>query len=252
MSDEIYSGLSFDNKHVSMAKYYQNTIILEGLSKWAGAGGWRIGAAIFPNQLTWLKEAIAIIASETYTTVAAPIQYAAVSAFEEYYSDEMQHYLRVCNTVIDGLSKRCVNILRECGVYVAQSKGGFYLMPDFSGIDNMDKLIHDYNGMYGKNKNENTFTSVDFQNYLMDKAHVASLPGTCFGRNPTELLLRLCYVNFDGKNVLENSHELPDDTGINSKDMDAYYEKYCQLTLKGFRKINDLVNNKLSIVCFVY
>ena len=44
LSDEIYSRLTFDKKYLSISNFYpEGTIISSGLSKWCGAGGWRLG-----------------------------------------------------------------------------------------------------------------------------------------------------------------------------------------------------------------
>ena len=49
LSDEIYGQLHHEGNHVSIAKYYpEGTIISSGLSKWCGAGGWRLGTFSFP------------------------------------------------------------------------------------------------------------------------------------------------------------------------------------------------------------
>ena len=40
ISDEIYGLLNHKGEHCSIAKFYKNTIVTTGLSKWAGAGGW--------------------------------------------------------------------------------------------------------------------------------------------------------------------------------------------------------------------
>jgi aspartate aminotransferase len=85
ISDEIYGLLDHSGEHKSIAQYYpEGTIISSGLSKWAGAGGWRLGTFTFPKELHWLQNAMAIVASETYTSTSAPIQYAAITAFEEH------------------------------------------------------------------------------------------------------------------------------------------------------------------------
>jgi len=43
ISDEIYGELHHVGRHVSMARYYpEGTIVSGGLSKWCGAGGWRL------------------------------------------------------------------------------------------------------------------------------------------------------------------------------------------------------------------
>ncbi|RME35196.1 MAG: aminotransferase class I/II-fold pyridoxal phosphate-dependent enzyme, partial [Deltaproteobacteria bacterium] len=82
LSDEIYGELQYDGGHCSVARYYpEGTIISGGLSKWCGAGGWRLGTFVFPAELDWLAESMASVASETFTATSAPIQYAAVRAF---------------------------------------------------------------------------------------------------------------------------------------------------------------------------
>ena len=62
LSDEIYSGTHFDNGHVSLARHYpEGTIISNGLSKWCGAGGWRLGYFVFPEKLDWLVDAMSVV-----------------------------------------------------------------------------------------------------------------------------------------------------------------------------------------------
>lgn len=83
ISDEIYGMTTFDMNHCSIARYYpEGTIISTGISKWAGAGGWRLGFFAFPKQLHWLRDAMVAVASESYTSVSAPIQYASCLAFQ--------------------------------------------------------------------------------------------------------------------------------------------------------------------------
>ena len=50
LSDEIYSELSFDEGFKSISSFCpEKTIISTGLSKWCGAGGWRLGYFIVPD-----------------------------------------------------------------------------------------------------------------------------------------------------------------------------------------------------------
>ena len=50
VSDEIYGKVDFEGNHQSLARYYpEGTIISTGISKWAGAGGWRLGLFGFPK-----------------------------------------------------------------------------------------------------------------------------------------------------------------------------------------------------------
>eukprot|EP00483_Globobulimina_turgida_P007677 UN07692 len=146
LSDEIYSPLTFDNlQHHSIAKYYpEGTIILNGLSKWCGVGGYRLGVFIFPQNLKWLQDSMAIIASETFSCVSAPIQYAACAAFEGYYDSEMQTYLAVSRTILNALAAKSYDILKEIdGCYVNKSNGAFYTFPDFTNVCGLKELCPD-------------------------------------------------------------------------------------------------------------
>jgi aspartate/methionine/tyrosine aminotransferase len=56
LSDEIYSELSFDEGFKSISSFCpEKTIISTGLSKWCGAGGWRLGYFIVPDSLNILE-----------------------------------------------------------------------------------------------------------------------------------------------------------------------------------------------------
>lgn len=188
IADEIYSEINHHGTHESLAKFFpEGTIVSSGLSKWAGAGGWRLGTFIFPDNLSWLRDAMAIIASETFSAVSAPIQFAAVKAYES--SEEIATYLR-----------RSRGILKLVGDYVHQklitSKitcpppvGGFYLFPNF---ENFRSHLN----------NKGIKTSSQFCEILLDETGVALLPGSVFGRPKEELTARLAYVDFVGDEVL--------------------------------------------------
>jgi len=52
ISDEIYGDVHHTGQHKSIAKYYpEGTIVSSGLSKWCGAGGWRLGTFVLFNML---------------------------------------------------------------------------------------------------------------------------------------------------------------------------------------------------------
>jgi aspartate aminotransferase len=70
VSDEIYSHLQFAGECSSIANYYpEGTIISSSLSKWCGAGGWRLGYMAFPKQLEVFLPAMDSLASESYSSV---------------------------------------------------------------------------------------------------------------------------------------------------------------------------------------
>lgn len=191
LSDEIYGRIHHDGKHKSIARYYPDgTIISSGLSKWCGAGGWRLGTFSFPDELQWMMEAISSVASETYTSVSAPIQYAACTAFNG--NDEITEYLNHSRRILKALANYSVTKLHEVGVNVHLPDGAFYLFPDFEVI--REPLAK-----------KNIFTSTEMVENVLETTGVAFLPGEDFGRVEEELTARLAYVDFNGSEALQAS-----------------------------------------------
>lgn len=195
LSDEIYGGLHYQGTHTSIAKEYpEGTIVLDGISKWAGAGGWRLGTFTFPPELDWLRKAMSAVASETYTTVCAPVQYAAVRAFEGGL--RMERYLAHTRRILQAIATRCHKELTDGGVNVAMPDGAFYLFPDF--------------GAYSQQLNERSIaTSEELAAALVEQAGVALLPGIAFERPPNEFTARMSLVDFDGARALAAGEAIP-------------------------------------------
>jgi aspartate aminotransferase len=188
LSDEIYSELHHKGTHISIARYYPNgTIISGGLSKWCGAGGWRLGTFTFPHRLRWLLDSMASVASETYTSTSAPIQYAAVRAFRG--GSEIERYLWRTRRVLNALGTWVAQRLNEADIRTLAPEGGFYLFPDFG--PHRDKLAAQ--GIRGGKQ---------LCAMLLEKTGVAILPGEDFGRSREELTARMAYVDFDGAKTL--------------------------------------------------
>ena len=214
LSDEIYGELHHEGAHRSIVPFYpQGTIFSSGLSKWCGAGGWRLGVFVVPRSLRWLLDAMAAVASETFTSTSAPIQHAAISAFEG--GDDIELYLNRCRRVLGALGRDVWSILRGAGVNVLAPEGGFYLFPDFSpharalaerGISN----------------------SVQLCERLLAETGVAILPGVSFGRSEAELTARLSYVDFDGGAALD---ALASDAPDREVD-DAFLRTFCGRTIE--------------------
>lgn len=198
LSDEIYSELQFHNPPVSMAQYYpEGTIISAGLSKWCGAGGWRLGTFLFPEPMRWLLNAMVTAASETFTSTSAPIQYAAITAFEGNH--DINRYLRHSRLILAKLGTWIHQRLQQSNIWSAEPAGGFYLFPIFAS--------HRHQLAAKGIKN-----SRDFCEQLFVDTEVAMLPGSDFGRPPEELSVRLAYVDFDGANALSQVVSQPDQT----------------------------------------
>jgi aspartate aminotransferase len=226
LSDEIYGQLHFKGQHISIARFYpEGTIISSGLSKWCGAGGWRLGTFAFPTDFDWLINAMAAVASETYTSVSAPIQYAAVRAFRGGIL--IERYLLHVRRILSHLGDRSIKILREAGIQVHSPDGAFYLFLDFSPLSTKFKKT----GITGSKK---------LCEKLLQEAGVAILPGEAFQCPPEELTARMAYVNFDGAKVLSMSETIPLSENL-PKD---FADNYCISVIQAVQKIADWVNSK--------
>ncbi|MFT4655045.1 MAG: aspartate aminotransferase [Kangiellaceae bacterium] len=191
ISDEIYGPLQHDNKHVSIAKYYpQGTFVTSGLSKWAGAGGWRLGIAILPDNCdNQLKDTMLGIASETYSCAPSPIQHAAITAYSNNTS--MKQYVQHQRVILSAIGSHIYKALIEAGLNAHSPQGGFYILLDFTPYQQV------LNAM-GISKDTEICTKV------LEETGVALLPGTSFGLPEKALCARLAYVDFDGKQALED------------------------------------------------
>lgn len=215
LSDEIYGLTHHRLDHQSIARFYpEGTLISSGLSKWCGAGGWRLGTFAFPRELEWLRRAVAAAASETFTSVAAPIQYAAIQAFRR--GPEIQDYLIHQSRVLRGLGREVHRRLCAAGLRVRPPVGGFYVWIDFRA----------HTEAFGK---RGILSSPQLCERLLQESGVAILPGAAFERPAEELTARLAYVNFDGARALDGSrdHALPEELP------GAFFDEYCESTLAG-------------------
>lgn len=211
LSDEIYGEVHHKGQHVSIARFYpEGTIVSGGLSKWCGAGGWRLGTFTFPASMSWLLDAMAAVASETFTSTSAPIQYAAVRAFQG--GMRIERYLWNSRRILGALGRWCARTLRENGVDVDLPTGGFYLFPDLSPMRESlaARGIH---------------TSRDLCERVLEETGVATLPGEEFGRPPVELTLRMAYVDFDGARALAALEVLPRDEPVREEFLRVHCER---------------------------
>jgi len=223
LSDEIYGQLHHEGRHISIARFYpERTIISSGLSKWCGAGGWRLGTFAFPSTLDWLMNSMAAVASETYTSVSAPIQYAAVRAFQG--GIVIERYLCHVRRILSYIGKRGAEIFASAGIRVHRPEGAFYLFIDFSQYS--DKLI-----------TKGVVDSNTLCEKLLHDTGVAILPGASFQRPEEEFTARLAYVNFDGSKALAQSETIPLDGNL-SEDFGDYC---CVSVFDAIHKIVDWI-----------
>ena len=194
LSDEIYSELSFQNDFKSISNFCpEKTIISTGLSKWCGAGGWRLGYFIIPNSLNKIKDMLNVLASETFSAVSAPIQYAAIKAYENDHTK----YIKKSKNILSAVGKYVYLNLKSNKVLINEPQGGFYLMPEFL--------------------NTKFSTSTEMCDNILKDIGVALLPGSDFGFNPNKMLARLSYTDFDGQKFMDqiDDNEIIDNEKIN-------------------------------------
>ena len=181
LSDEIYSELSFDAGFKSISNFCpEKTIISTGLSKWCGAGGWRLGYFIIPDSLKEIKNKLKVLASETFSSVSAPIQYAAISAYQNDHSS----YIRNSSNILKNVGEYVYENLKSNNVIISKPKGGFYLMPEFV--------------------NKNFSTSSEMCKTILRDTGVALLPGSDFGCSEKKMLARLSFTDFDGSSFMND------------------------------------------------
>ena len=157
LSDEIYAELTFGGKsHVSIASLpgmWERTVVVNGFSKAFSMTGWRLGYACGPKEI--LEQITKI---HQYAIMCAPTtaQYAAVTAMtscDEVVAEMAEEYDARRRMIVDGFNK--------LGLTCRNPKGAFYAFPciEKSGL-----------------------SSEEFCRQLLEKKHVAVVPGTAFGR----------------------------------------------------------------------
>jgi aminotransferase len=156
ISDEIYSEITYAQKHVSIAKYLKDqTILISGLSKSHAMTGYRIGVIFAPAHIA---KYINVFHQATSTCATAVSQKAAEEAWLNGLDDAV--------VMRDEYEKRRDLILprlEALGFECAKGQGAFYVWAK----------IPDY-----LNQND-----LELANELGEKALVAVVPGIAFGQN---------------------------------------------------------------------
>ena len=213
LSDEIYSELTFENKYQSISNFCpENTIISTGLSKWCGAGGWRLGYFVLPSSLSEITNQLKTLASETFSSVSSPIQYAAIAAHENDHTNYINH----SKNILKGVGNYVYENLKSNNVLINKPQGGFYLLPEF-----IDKKFS---------------SSSELCNSILKDTGVALLPGLDFGFSEKKMLARLSYTDFDGENFMKNTDHKEE---IN----EDIIKKYAPKIIEGTNRLKDWSNN---------
>ena len=146
------------------------------------------------------------LASESYSTVNTPTQFAAVEAYEGNYEE----YKLKVRAILNAVGTYVYNNLKSNKVLIAPPQGAFYLMPEFL--------------------NSKFRSSNEMCDDIINKTGVALLPGSDFGFNSKKMLARLSYTDFDGDLFLKN-------IGSSKKLDDDLVEKYAPNIVEGTNKL---------------
>lgn len=167
ISDEIYSELTYQGEHCSIASFpgmKERTIVINGFSKAFAMTGWRLGYAAGPRKIIEQMTKI-----HQFAIMAAPTtsQYAAVEAMEN--GDEDVELMRKS---YNQRRRFLLSRYKEMGLRCFEPEGAFYTFP----------CIKEF-GM----------TSDEFASRFLKEEKVAVVPGTAFG-DCGEGFLRISYA----------------------------------------------------------
>lgn len=167
LSDEIYSELTYLDKHVSIASLpgmRERTVVINGFSKSHAMTGWRLGYACGPRVI--LEQMLKV---HQYAIMCAPTtsQYAAVEALRNGDED-----VAAMREEYDGRRRYLMHRFREMGLECFEPFGAFYVFP----------CIKEF-GM----------SSEEFATELLNAQKLAVVPGTAFG-DCGEGFIRISYA----------------------------------------------------------
>lgn len=177
VSDEIYEQLVYDGKkHISIAQLGDEikelTIIINGMSKAYAMTGWRLGYACGSEKII---KAMSSVQSHAVSHPSSITQYASTAALNGPQDDVYK--------MVEQFDKRRIYMYERMnkieGLKCIKPEGAFYVYVDIS---------------YYMNKQlcgQTIKSSLDFAQILLEKGHVAVIPGAAFG---TDNFIRLSYA----------------------------------------------------------
>lgn len=165
VTDEIYEHINYIGKHETIGQFdflKDRVVIINGVSKAYAMTGWRIGYMAGPP---WLAKACIKLQGQLTTGPTTIAQKAAVAAL-----NDDQSCVAKMNIVFKRRRDLMIQLLKDIpGLKTSVPCGAFYVFPQVSSY-------------FGKSDGNNLIqTSNDLCLYLLDKAHIATVPGEAFG-----------------------------------------------------------------------
>jgi len=176
ISDEIYEKLVFGVPFASIAtvapKLRDKCVVVNGASKAYAMTGWRIGYAAGPKDI---MTAVGRMQSQSTSNATSIAQYATIAALEgdQGCVEKMRvEYAKRRDYIVGRLRK-------IPGVACGEPQGAFYVFPNVSAL-------------YGKKYQGKAITGSNMMaETLLEKAHIATVPGSGFGADG---YIRLSYA----------------------------------------------------------
>jgi aspartate aminotransferase len=184
LSDDIYEHIywgqeAFGNIVNACPKLYERTIVLNGCSKTYAMTGWRIGFAAGPQELIQAMTNIQSQSTSNPNSIAQIAAQAALTGNQACVYKMNEIYQKRHSFFLQGLNQLP-------GVNCLAATGAFYCFPSFASFIGKNKAFH---------------SDYALADYLLDKANLATVPGSAFG-TPDHLRLSFATSERNLQNAL--------------------------------------------------
>ena len=153
-----------------------------------------------------------VLVSETFSAVSSPIQFAAISAF----NDNHEHYILKSKKILKAVGEYVYRNLSSNNIIMNKPMGGFYLLPEFL--------------------NKKFDSSSILCDQILTDLNIALLPGSDFGFDQKRMIVRLSFTDFDGDTFMKNINEKTDIK-------DELIKLYAPKVVEGVNKLKSWVEN---------
>jgi aspartate aminotransferase len=178
--DEIYRDLAYEPGALRSpaALLPEHTFVTNGLSKSMALGGWRIGFCRLPEGELGAEAAAALggIASEVWSSLAAPMQHAAAYVLDE--PEEVRAHVAASRRLHRRVTEAAYEVVAGAGAVCRPPSGAFYLYPDLEPL--RPALAA-----------RGARTGAQLASLLLEQFDVAVLEGAAFGDDPGALRFRM-------------------------------------------------------------
>lgn len=225
VSDEIYAEIVFGKSNfASIARFCpERTVVTTGLSKGFSAGGYRLGVMLVPRRCEDVIKPLTAVIGATFSCVAAPVQRSALTAFGN--DKDVRSYVKDTVAIHAITGEYLWRGLLDAGLRCPKPEGAFYLFPDFSPHA---KAL----------RRRGIRTDIELCREMLEKKHVAMLPGSAFGVPLRDLAVRLATVDYDGAAVLNAFRR---GRPSSSRARKLFIEKNCPNLAAALKRIKELV-----------